>query len=551
MPAKKKMTEKDSPKKTLAKKKLTRSKSSGAIKNLKQKGSTSPQKRPSPKTKLKLPNTKVVTPEAVKTKVVTPEAVRTKVVTTKAVKAKGVTTKAVRAKVLTTKAVRSKVLTTNASQREPFTTVLEPNSFLVPKIAQGKTELHKKPNIYVLNVDDNESIYLQGHCTKCTLENELADPDTLKFRKNLEKELKQDRVSIDGIELTHAAAEHTLNILLKNVTLSSCVHFLVQDVKHKTLVIEKTPYNLLCVINYVNQFLENNQPIVSPFKNNRLVYGFEIDIATPCKILGKAHTRASLIELLKKKTKLSLTKLEEMRKADLCQLATETSLLSIVDKYQNEYTEIINAKDMQSLDQKQKQKDFLYKIYRIAEAFGIPTQGNETFTQNHYGIHGTKTKETINASSTNKAKGGANTLTENVLLALKKDLTKWSFEKKLGVTAFVVSVVALTAIALHIGLNKNNHQTQNLLNQNQREQQQQQPRQQPLSLDEVKKAISSGKSAQELNLNQNASKYYNYLIRLLERVKNLKASADERDLASPEHFNRLQEMLVKIQNEEK
>jgi len=307
-----------------------------------------------------------------------------------------------------------------------------------PKKPSPKKPSPKKPRFTGFKADDPKSVDLSQHCTKCNPESETTDPDTLKFRKILEKELKQDRVSIDGTELTHEAAEQTLQLFLKNVALNSCVHFMVQDPKSTTLVVETTPYNLLCVINYVKELMEQNHPIVSPFGNHRLVYGFEIDIATPCEILKKAHTRASIIELLKKKTKMSRLKLEEMRKADLCAAASEISLQSVVESYKKEYEEIITAPNLRTKAEIDKQNGFMYKIYRVADSLGIKHDATMT--------------RTFTPKNSRVKKGADNVLAEKIIKALSSEFTKWLRLKKVAIgSAFVVGTVMLTAFAANQG----------------------------------------------------------------------------------------------------
>jgi hypothetical protein len=325
---------------------------------------------------------------------------------------------------------------------------LTPQKAKTPLTSEKALKKQLKISYFNLKSTNEESVYLSTHCTECNQESEPNNPDTLKLQEDLAKELKNDRLLMTGSHLTHDAAENTLQIFLKNIALNSCVHFLVQNNKKTKaravttdhLIVEKTPYNLLCVIGYVNNLIENGRPIVSPFKENRLISGFEIDFSIPCEILKKTHTRASLIELLKKKSKLPLEKLNKMRKGNLCQAASELSIKAVVDKYKKEYEEIITAPNISTPAEDEKQTNFIYKIYRIADSLGIEYTETEkrTFTQ----------KE---ANESNKIKKGAdNVLTEKVLDALTNELNellpdKNLHSKVLGVA--VVSLVVLTALA--------------------------------------------------------------------------------------------------------
>jgi hypothetical protein len=330
------------------------------------------------------------------------------------------------------------ILSSSPVKQNPSTKTTDVPYFL-PKITKP-TKTTKINSLSLTHLDDN-SIFLSGHCTKCTSESETQDqdPDTLKLRANLAKELKDDRILFDGYELKHADAENTLQLFVKNVALNSCVYFLVENNTKNKLIIEETPYNLLCVINYINNLIENNKPLVSPFKNKQPIFGFEIDIAVPCQILNKSHTRASLIELLKKKTKLSIPKLKQMRKADLCAAASEISIKSVVDAYKKEYKELVDAPDPTTRAEILKQHNFMQKIWRVADSLGIE----------HAEYHPNKVIQENN-----------NLLVEKVLQALEKEFDKSSLKKKLWKGAVIVSAAILTAVALNLVAKHWRHESQ-------------------------------------------------------------------------------------------
>jgi hypothetical protein len=136
---------------------------------------------------------------------------------------------------------------------------------------------------------------------------------------------------------------------------------------------------------------------------------------TPCEILNKAHTRASLIELLQQKSQLSNKQLNSMRKIDLCEIARALSVKSVVDNYKKEYEHIITAPDISTIAERIKQNEFMHKMYQMSDALKL------------------KVKKSIFRSFTPKysllQKGNDNLVSEYVLQALKKEVNTWGWMK--------------------------------------------------------------------------------------------------------------------------
>jgi hypothetical protein len=311
-------------------------------------------------------------------------------------------------------------------KESPVKQVLPKASPVKVKIIEPvETEEQKKIRKYY-----EEIAYLTKNCETCSSDVENPDEETIKMQNAWVKVLKENELVSNGQPLSHEEAMKTLDLLQKTISLHACVHFVIKDSQGEPMV-QNPPLNLACVQEIILESKAKQQPLMY---KGQLVHGFDIDLATPCQILGRAYTKAGLINYLKDKTEMSEQMLKDMRKPELCKATAKFILDFHVQQYRTEYQRLRNVKNW-TAENEAELDNFLKQIAAIAADLKIEFPGPQT--------------ELVFRTIFDKKKGSANLWIEKVLNIYEEEVKqKWlTWQKGAGITALFVTVAGLAYLA--------------------------------------------------------------------------------------------------------